>query len=93
MVQSANAQELGLKLQRELIPYSIRDDDTPLFLEADRVQGHQERELEAQGDVRLRRRGEAVFSDYLYYSFPSQELSARGHLRFEFQGNVVEGES
>ncbi len=92
-VQSANAQELGLRLQRELIPYSIRDDDTPLFIEAQRIQGHQERELEAEGNVRLRKRGEAVFADYLYYSFPNQQLSARGNLRFELRGNVVEGES
>ncbi len=86
-------QELGLKLQRELIPYGDTDEDTPLFIEADRVQGHQERELEAIGNAELRKRGAAIFADHLYYAFPSQEVSARGNLRFEWRGNVVEGDS
>jgi LPS-assembly protein len=92
----AHSEELGLKLklQRELIPYSIGDEEeTPLFLEADRVQGHQGRELEAEGAVRLRRRGEAFFGDYMRYSFPDESVSARGKVRFERQGNVLEGES
>jgi LPS-assembly protein len=96
LAPQAHSQELGLKLrlQSELIPYSVGDEeDTPLFMEADRVQGHQQRELEAEGAVRLRRRGEAVFADYLRYSFPDESMSARGKVRFERQGNVVEGES
>ena len=96
LMGQAHSQELGLKLklQRELIPYSIGDqEETPLFIEADRVQGHQSRELEAEGAVRLRRRGEAVFADYLRYSFPDESVSARGKVRFERQGNAVEGES
>jgi len=96
LVPQAHSQELGLKLklQTELIPYSIGDEEhTPLFMEADRVQGHQQRELEAEGAVRLRRRGEAVFADYLRYSFTEESVSARGSVRFERQGNVIEGDS
>jgi LPS-assembly protein len=91
----ARAQELGLKLklQPELIPYSNEDEDTPLFVEADRIQGHQGGAMEAEGSARLRKRGAAVFADHLYFAFPNQELSARGNLRFEFRGNVVKGES
>ncbi|HWQ38044.1 MAG TPA: LPS-assembly protein LptD [Burkholderiales bacterium] len=85
---------LKLKLQRELIPYSVEDDEpTPIFLEADRVQGRVQRELEAEGAVRLRKRGEAVFADYLRYSFQHETLEASGRLRFEYRGNVVQGES
>jgi LPS-assembly protein len=96
LLAPAHSGELGLKLklQQELIPYSIGDEEeTPLFLEADRVQGHQQREFEAEGAARLRRRGEAVFADYLRYSFADESLSARGNVRFERRGNVVEGES
>jgi LPS-assembly protein len=92
----SHSQELGLKLklQPELIPYSADEDpDTPVFIEADRLQGQQQKELEAQGDVRLRKRGEAVFADYLRYSFPDEAIEARGNLRIERLGNVVEGES
>jgi LPS-assembly protein len=95
LAAQAHSQELGLKLklQPELIPYSIGDEqEGPLFLDADRVQGHQQREFEAEGAVRLRRRGEAIFADYLRYSFQDESVSARGNVRFERQGNVVEGE-
>lgn len=96
IARPAQSQELGLKLkpQRELIPYADTDDErTPLFLEADRVQGHAQRELEAAGNVRMRKRGAAVFADYLRYSFPDQQIGATGNLRFEFGGNTIEGES
>jgi LPS-assembly protein len=91
----ATAQESGLKLklQPELIPYEEGEDDPrPAFIDADRIQGHQDRELEAQGNVRLRRRGEAVFSEHLYYAFPEQELTATGNVRLERQGDVVTGD-
>jgi len=91
----AIAEETGLKLklQPELIPYEQGEGDPePLFIEADRLQGHQDRELEAEGNVRLRRRGEAVFSDYLYYAFPEHELTATGSVRIDRQGDVVTGE-
>jgi len=91
----AAADEIGLKLniQPALIPYSEgRDESTPMFLEADRLQGHQDRELEAEGNVSLRKRGAAVFSDYLYYAFPERELTVTGHVRFEKEGDVITGE-
>jgi len=95
LAPGAAADEPGLKLrvQPALIPYSEgRGETTPMFLEADRMQGHQERELEAEGNVSLRKRGAAVFSDYLYYAFPERELTVTGHVRFEKEGDVINGE-
>ena len=89
------AEEPGLKLrmQSELIPYSLgRDEPTDLFLDADNVEGHQDRELEAVGSVRLRKRGAAVFADQLRLSFPDQQFTATGHVRFEKEGDVLTGE-
>ena len=91
----AHAEEPGLKLrmQPELIPYSLgRDDATDLFLDADKVEGHQDQEVDAAGSVRLRKRGAAVFSDQLHLSFPDQQLTATGHVRFEKDGDVITGE-
>jgi LPS-assembly protein len=88
------AEEPGLKLrmQPELIPYALgRDEPSDLFIDADHVEGHQDRELQAAGGVRLRKRGAAVFSDQLYLS-PDQKLTATGHVRFEKEGSVVTGE-
>ena len=83
---------LKLRMQPELIPYALgRNEPTDLFFEADSVEGHQDRELEAAGSVRLRKRGTAVFSDQLHLS-QDQQLTATGHVRFEKEGAVVTGE-
>ncbi len=95
LASPATAEDIGLKLrsQPSLIPYEDGGDEpAPLFFEADRVQGHLERELEAEGNVHMRRRGEAIFSDYLYYAFPEQELTATGNMRFEHHGDVLTGD-
>ena len=88
----AYAQELGLKMQQELLPAREADENAPLFIDADSIRGRQEREIEATGNVRLRRSGEAVFADYLRYDFADREVTAKGNLRFERQGVVVTGQ-
>jgi LPS-assembly protein len=95
LVFSARAEDVGLKLklQPNLIPYEQGGDDpVPLFLEGDRLGGHVDKEIEAEGSVRLRRRGEAVFSDFLLYSIPEQELTATGNMRFEYRGDILTGD-
>src|SRR5260221_14640696 len=95
VASGVRAEEPGLKLrmQRELIPYSLgRDEPTNLFLDADNIQGHQDQELDAVGSVRLRKRGAAGFSDQLHLSFPDQQLTATGHVRFEKEGDIITGE-
>src|SRR3954464_12001572 len=90
------AEESGLKLrmQPELIPYSIgRDEPSTLFIDAQRIEGNQEQELNASGSVRLRRRGTAVFSDQIHLNIPDEQLTATGHVRFEKQGDIVTGEA
>jgi len=86
------AQELGLKMQQELLPTAPAGEEAPLFIEADRIRGRQDRELEAMGNVRLRRTGEAIFADHLRYVFADDEVTADGNLRFERDGVVVTGE-
>ena len=89
--QLAYQQELGLKMKQELAQTRQAEEDAPLVIEADRISGTQEREIEAEGSVELRRAGEAVFADYLHYDFLDQEVTARGDLRFERDGVVVTG--
>ena len=79
-------------MQQELLPPRAADEESPLFVDADRIRGRQEREIEATGNVHLRRAGEAVFADYLRYDFVEQEVVARGNLRFERDGVVVTGQ-
>ncbi|HKB84215.1 MAG TPA: LPS-assembly protein LptD [Burkholderiales bacterium] len=89
----AEESDLKLRMQPELIPYSLgRDEPSDLFLDADKVEGHQDQELEATGSVRLRKRGAAVFSDQLHLSFPQEQFTATGHVRFEKDGDVITGD-
>ncbi len=90
---AAGAQQ-GLKLKPQpsltLLPPAVRE-DTPLFLDADRLQGHSDRETEALGNVRLRKRGHALFADRLLYDKPTDEVTAEGGVRMERGADVVEG--
>jgi LPS-assembly protein len=64
----------------------------PVFLEADRLRGHTEREIEAEGHVKLRRRGQAVDADWLRYDQPADEIRARGNVRIRQGADLVEGD-
>lgn len=90
---AAGAQQgLKLKTQPELIPIApTLKEELPVFLEADRLQGHQDREIEAQGNARLRRRGQAIHAEWLRYDKPQDEVSAEGNVRIERGPDVLEG--
>ncbi len=100
-VGAADDTAIGLKpdaggLQLKLQPSFIRipadnKDQVPLFVDADNVQGHQDKEIEAEGTVRLRRRGQAIFADWLRYDKPEDEVNAQGNVRLEQRGDVLEG--
>ena len=83
---------IQLKLQSDFvrIPASNRD-PVPLFIDANNVQGHQDVDIEAEGEVRLRKRGKAVFADWLRYDQAQSEVHARGNVRLEQRGDSIEG--
>src|SRR3990172_8540881 len=91
---AAGAQE-GLKLKPHptltLTPPS-HPEAAPVFLEADTLRGHEDKETEAEGAVRLRRGGQAVFADWLRYDKRENEVTAVGNVRIEQRGDVIEGE-
>ncbi|MBX3662953.1 MAG: LPS-assembly protein LptD [Burkholderiales bacterium] len=88
--------EQGLKLKSQpsllLIP-ADNADQVPLFIEADRLQGIQDREIEAHGSARLRKRGQAFFADWMRHDTPSDVLTAKGNVRIEQGREIIEGES
>ncbi|MDP1718182.1 MAG: LPS assembly protein LptD, partial [Burkholderiales bacterium] len=91
---AAAAQE-GLTLKSQpsliLIPPS-NTDAVPLFIEADNLRGRNDRETEAEGDVSLRKRGKAIFADWLRYDKPENEITAVGNVRIDQRGDVTEGD-
>ena len=68
---------LKLKLQRSLLPPAAPDlkEDLPVFLEADSIKGTQDRYVEADGNVVLRRAGLTVFGDQLRYLLPTNNVT------------------
>ena len=85
---------LRLKLQPSFIRIPQDNKDSlPLFVDADKVQGHQDMELEAEGAVRLRKRGLAIYADWMRYDKPENEINAQGNVRIEQRGDVMEGTS
>ena len=73
---------LPLKMQETLLPpvAPSNREELPIFVEADRIQGVQGKELEAIGNVMIRRRGQVLTADKLYYSFPENAVTATGHV-------------
>jgi lipopolysaccharide assembly outer membrane protein LptD (OstA) len=73
--------DLGLKLrpQQSLLPPTPPDptDSLPVFVEADRIQATQERDLQAEGEAVLRRRGQPVFAGKLRHTSKTNQVTAR----------------
>jgi len=81
-----------LKWQSALIPLMPGErEQLPLFFEADQLQGHQEQETEAEGRVRVWRRGQSFYADWLRYDKPEDEINARGNVRIEQDDDVLNG--
>ena len=96
MMLAAKAQAagsgLGLKLERALeTPSSAGDERLPIFIDADQLQGHQDRDFEARGSARFRTREKAVFADWLLYQSAIEQVEAVGNVRLEQGGDVFQG--
>ena len=97
---AATAQEgLQLKPQHALgLAPPADPSQLPVFLEADRLRGHSEKEIEAEGNAKLRRGGQSVFADPMKKLIrrrpikrfsgivPRQEHELRASQRFEWLG-------
>lgn len=83
--------EVQLKLDRSLDAPGGEGEDAPVFIEADQLQGNPDEEVEAQGNVEVRKLNQAIWADYLHYSVPEEEVDAKGNVRIESHGNVVQG--
>lgn len=88
----ASSETPALKPSPELRLYAVpTTESTPMFIEADRVQGHHDKELECFGDVRLRKLNESLFADYLLYDQEADEVFAKGNVRLKQKNDVMTG--
>ena len=63
----------------------------PIHLEADRIEGRSGREIEASGNVMMQQGELKLFTKELYFLEAEQEVTANGEVRFEKQGDIIEG--
>ncbi len=86
----------GLKLKPQpgllLIPPD-NGDVVPLFVEADRIQGTQDKEIEAFGSARLRKRGQVFYADWMRHDTPTDVLDAKGNVRIEQEREILQGDT
>jgi LPS-assembly protein len=85
---------IGLKLRpeatlRPYVPPGVLP--IPVYVEAERIEGNSEKAIELVGDVELRRRGQAVFADWMLYDVPDEEVYALGNVRLFQRGSVLQG--
>ena len=66
-------------------------ESAPIVIDADRLQGHQNKEMEAFGNVELRKPGQALFAEHLVYKQNADEVFAEKNVRIEQKGNIVTG--
>ncbi|MDP2784078.1 MAG: LPS-assembly protein LptD [Sulfurimicrobium sp.] len=82
---------LDLRPQTSLISIFPADEQTPIFLDADRMSGHRNVEIQADGECELRKRGRVINADSLIYNQAEDEVHAQGNVRIEQNGNVTTG--
>lgn len=65
-------------------------EETPVFISARRLEGTQENQIEAIGDVELRKRGQTIYADRMLFLQDSKDVSADGAVRMEQDNNVIQ---
>ncbi|HEY2628048.1 MAG TPA: LPS-assembly protein LptD [Usitatibacter sp.] len=87
-----DADGLHLKIEKQLRMAPERPErDGAKFLEADQVEGDQNKKLTATGNVVLRQRGAIVRADRLDYFSDDQKAIATGNVRIDRGGDVATG--
>ena len=87
-----DAEGLRLKLEKQLrLPPSRPERDSAKFLEADRIQGEQDRNIVATGHVTLRQRGATIRADRVDYFGDEQLAIATGNVRLERETDAASG--
>jgi LPS-assembly protein len=88
----AHAQAQGLRLERSLgAAPSARGEDLPTFVAADRIEGLGSAEVEAIGEVELRRGDTSLRADRIKYFQDTDEVEAIGNVRIRIAEDEVSG--
>ena len=70
---------------------SGNQEETPLFISAQQLGGKKGKQVEAIGEVELRKRGQVISADRMLYLLDSKDLIADGAVQIEQDNNVIQG--
>lgn len=88
--QDGYAQAQGLKLDRDLeAPPS--GEDLPTFINADRLEGLSETEIEAVGNAEIHKGATTLYADRVRYRQAEDEVLATGNVRLIVKGDEITG--
>lgn len=82
---------LVLRLDRTFMRLPEDGGKVPIFLSAQRMEGVNEKQVEAIGAAELRKRGQSISAERLLLMQDSNDLFADGAVRVEQAGNVMQG--
>ncbi len=72
---------------------TMKPDDGAIFLRADRIEGSNDRSVQAFGRVELRTRGQTVLADHLLYDFDDNTITATGNVVLRKGNDWITGPS
>lgn len=87
----ANAELLALQMDNTVAALAEPVQEQPAVVEADRLSGKKDSEIEAAGNAILRRGGQSVRADRLSYSQDTQDIDAQGSVVLEQDGSTMSG--
>ncbi|HXU93634.1 MAG TPA: LPS assembly protein LptD, partial [Gallionella sp.] len=82
---------LALEMDRTFMAKPEPVQETPAFVEADRLVGKQQNQIEATGNAILRKRGQSIKADRLLYFQDTQDVDAQGSVVVTQDGNTMSG--
>ncbi len=81
----------ALSMDKTFMAMEESTQETPTFIEADRLTGKKESQLEATGNAVLRKRGQSIRADRLLFFQDTQDLDAQGSVVLEQEGSTMSG--
>lgn len=80
-------------LPTETLPprHDVVEAPLPIFVRALEIRGHQDQEVEAEGEVEVRKLGVTVTADRMRYDTPTGDLFAQGSVRVQTENALARG--
>ena len=88
---AADTDLLALHMDKTFMAMEHLAQETPVFLEADHLEGKQANQFEASGNAILRKSGQSIRADRLLFFQDTQDVDAQGAVVLEQKGSTISG--